>query len=42
MIAYGYDAFLKFVAVRRGDIAQGERSVVKTNSPDPPPPYPAY
>lgn len=29
MVAYGYDAFLKYVAVRSGDIAQGERQITK-------------
>lgn len=29
MVAYGYDAWLKFVAHRNGDIAQGERRVVQ-------------
>lgn len=27
MIAYGYDAFLKYKAVSAGEIAQGTRSV---------------
>lgn len=27
MVAYGYDAFLKFKAVRAGEIAQGSRSI---------------
>lgn len=27
MLAYGYDAFLKFTAVKAGEIAQGERVV---------------
>lgn len=27
MLAYGYDAFLKFNAVKAGEIAQGERIV---------------
>lgn len=29
MIAYGYDAWLKFVANRNGEIAQGQRRVVQ-------------
>jgi hypothetical protein len=32
MIAYGYDAFLKFNAVRSGALAQGERVVTKSSS----------
>lgn len=27
MLAYGYDAFLKFTSVKAGEIAQGERVV---------------
>jgi uncharacterized membrane protein len=29
MVAYGYDSWLKFVAYRNGDIAQGQRKVVQ-------------
>lgn len=32
MVAYGYDAFLKFNAVRSGALAQGERVVTKSSS----------
>ncbi|XP_022184101.1 proteolipid protein 2 isoform X1 [Nilaparvata lugens] len=32
MGVYGYDAFLKFKAVKSGEIAQGERHVAKTTS----------
>ncbi|KAL1123805.1 hypothetical protein AAG570_001576 [Ranatra chinensis] len=32
MIAYGFDTFLKFRAIQNGEIAQGERVVVKTTS----------
>ncbi|XP_063224463.1 CKLF-like MARVEL transmembrane domain-containing protein 4 [Bacillus rossius redtenbacheri] len=32
MVAYGYDAFLKFTGVRSGSLAQGERVVSKSTS----------
>lgn len=32
MVVYGFDAYLKFVAVRSGGIAQGQRTVQKTTS----------
>jgi hypothetical protein len=32
MVAYGYDAFLKFNAVRSGALAQGERVVTDSSS----------
>jgi len=32
MVVYGYDAFLKFSAVRSGALAQGERVVTKSSS----------
>jgi hypothetical protein len=30
MIAYGFDAYLKFVAVRNGELAQGDQVVTQT------------
>lgn len=32
MVAYGYDAFLKFNGVRSGAVAQGDRVVTKSSS----------
>ncbi|GAB6027916.1 hypothetical protein CHUAL_002131 [Chamberlinius hualienensis] len=36
MIAYGYDAFLKFRGWRNGDLAQGERAITSTTTSSPP------
>jgi len=39
MVAYAYDAFLKFNAIRSGALAQGERVVTKSSSPVTSPAY---
>lgn len=39
MVLYGYDAFIKFMAIRSGEIAQGERVVNKSQSTTASPTY---